>query len=142
MIWTDTYNYLNTIKDKERYGIFLDMGVGKTSLLLALIDHKFFTNVKRVLIITPKQVSLSTWQNEIKKWNNFNYMLDSVALVNGDENKRQDILKDIKEYQIHIISSSLVEWLIGKRVKKGKRVLTQVNPYTPCFGLFYNSSVP
>lgn len=135
MIWADTYNFLNKIKDKERYGIFLDMGVGKTSLLLALIDHKFFAGVKKVLIITPKQVSLSTWQNEIKKWDNFNYMLDSVALINGDENKRHDILKNTKEYQIHIISSSLVEWLVGKRVKKGKRVLTQVNPYTPKYDL-------
>jgi SNF2 family DNA or RNA helicase len=135
MIWNDTYNFLDTIKDKDRYGIFLDMGVGKTSLLLALIDHKFFYNVKRVLIITPKQVSLSTWQNEIKKWDNFGYMKDSVQLINGDEGKRIQTLKDIGEYQIHIISSSLVEWLVGKRVKKGKRVLMQVNPYTPKYDL-------
>ena len=47
---------------------FLDMGVGKTSLL-ALCDYKIFSEgVKKILIVAPKKVTLSTWQNEIKKW--------------------------------------------------------------------------
>jgi GTPase SAR1 family protein len=70
MIWKDENNFLETIKDQKRFGVFLDMGVGKTSLLLALADQKFFDGVKKILIITPKKVSLSTWQNEIKKWKN------------------------------------------------------------------------
>lgn len=135
MIWTDTYNFLDTIKDEKRYGIFLDMGVGKTSLLLALFDHKFFSGVKKILIITPKQVSLSTWQNEISKWENFSYMMNSVDLINGSEEQRNKILQETKEYQIHIISSALTQWLVGKKVKKGKRFLTQVNPYTPQYDL-------
>lgn len=135
MIWKDTYNFLDTIKDKKRYGIFLDMGVGKTSLLLSLIDHKFFSGVKKVLIITPKQVSLSTWQEEIKKWDNFNYMIDSVKLIHGNEDKRNKILSDVKEFQIHIISSSLVEWLSGKRVRKGKRFVKEKNKLTPDYDL-------
>ena len=135
MIWTDTYGLLDTIKDQERYGIFLDMGVGKTSLLLALIDHKFFNGVKKVLIITPKQVSLSTWQNEINKWDNFKYMSDSVALISGNENKRVDTLKSTQDFQIHIISSSLTEWLVGKRVKRGKRNVLIDNLYTPEYDL-------
>jgi SNF2 family DNA or RNA helicase len=135
MIWNDTYNFLDTIKDEKRYGIFLDMGVGKTSLLLALFDHKFFNGVKKVLIITPKKVSLSTWQNEIKKWDNFKYMLNNVSLISGTEEQRNQTLQNVKEYQIHIISSSLTEWLVGKKVKKGKRILTQTNPYTPQYDL-------
>jgi SNF2 family DNA or RNA helicase len=133
--WTDTYGLLEQIKDRSRYGIFLDMGVGKTSLLLALIDHKFFTGTKKVLIITPKQVSLSTWQNEIKKWSNFNYMLDSVELIVGDEDKRNDILKRTKEFQIHIVSSSLTEWMVGKRVKMGRKTVMISNLYTPEYDL-------
>ena len=43
MIWTDTHGFLEKIKHKKKYGIFLDMGVGKTSLLLALCDYKIFS---------------------------------------------------------------------------------------------------
>lgn len=135
MLWNDTYGLLNQIKDQNRYGIFLDMGVGKTSLLLALIDHKFFSGVKKVLIITPKQVSLSTWQNEIKKWDNFHYMKDSVDLINGTEKKRIEILKETKDFQIHIVSSSLTEWMVGKRKKRGKAYIQEKNAYTPNYDL-------
>lgn len=120
MIWTDRDGFLEIIKDQTHYGIFLDMGTGKTSLLLALIDYKmlFTTHVKKVLIIAPKQVSLSTWQNEMRKFKNFNYMLDYIDLINGDENERNAILKKTKENCIHIISSSQVAWLYGKKVRK------------------------
>ena len=58
MKWKDEDGFLAQIKNEERFGIFLDMGTGKTSLTLALIDHKFFVkNYKKVLIITPKAVS-------------------------------------------------------------------------------------
>jgi SNF2 family DNA or RNA helicase len=118
MIWKDNDGFLETIKDESRYGIFLDMGVGKTSLLLALADYKFFGGVKRILIITPKKVSLSTWQNEIKKWKNFNYMESVLNLIEGTEEERIELLKKTGEFCIHIISSSLTEWLYGSRAKK------------------------
>ena len=85
--WVDTDGFLEKIKDKDRYGIFLDMGVGKTSLMLALIDHKFFHDVKKVLIVTPKTVSEATWQTEIAKWSNFNYLSSVLTLIEGTENR-------------------------------------------------------
>jgi SNF2 family DNA or RNA helicase len=118
MIWNDNDKFLETIKDENRFGIFLDMGVGKTSLLLALADYKFFNGVKRILIITPKKVSLSTWQNEIKKWKNFNYMETVVSLIEGTEEERIELLDKKGEFCIHIISSSLTEWLYGTTKKK------------------------
>lgn len=118
MLWKDEDGFLDVIKDEHKYGIFLDMGVGKTALLLALADYKFFNNVKRILIITPKKVSLSTWQNEIRKWQNFNYMESVVTLIDGNETQRIAKLKATGSFCIHIISSSLTEWLTGKYIKK------------------------
>ncbi|NBK98763.1 MAG: DEAD/DEAH box helicase [Erysipelotrichia bacterium] len=129
--WTDEYGFLETIKDQSKYGIFLDMGVGKTSLLLALVDYNFFHEFKKVLVITPKQVSLATWQNEIKKWANFSYLSHVLNVIQGDESKRVEILQNTGEYAFHIISSSMVEWLAGKRVKKGKKTIRIKNEYTP-----------
>lgn len=136
MIWKDQDGFLDLIKDKERFGVFLDMGVGKTSLLLGLADYKFFnSNVKKILIITPKKVSLSTWQNEIRKWENFNYMLPYVNLIEGTEQQRLELLNKTGEFCIHIISSSLTEWLYGRRVRKGSKTLFIPNPSTPSYDL-------
>ncbi len=135
MIWTDKDNFFDRIKDEKKFGIFLDMGVGKTSLLLALADHKFFSGIKKILIITPKKVSLSTWQNEIKKWKNFNYMTSLVSLLDGNEKTREKKLTDINEYCIHIISSALVEWLYGKKTRKGKQIIRPRNQFTPNYDM-------
>jgi SNF2 family DNA or RNA helicase len=135
MIWTDKDDFLEIIKDKKRYGVFLDMGVGKTALLLALCDYKFFQDVKKVLIITPKMVSLSTWQDEIDKWENFSYLSQIVTLVEGTETKRNKILEQTTDFCIHIISSSLTEWLIGKKVKDGKKTKFIPNKKTPNYDL-------
>lgn len=121
MIWQDRTGYFEDMKDRRKLLVAFDMGVGKTAFLLGLIDHKIFTdNIKDILIITPKQVSLSTWQNEIKKWKNFRYMEKVVRLIHGDENKRLEILKERTPINIDIISSSLTDWLYGYRVKSGR----------------------
>lgn len=119
MKWKDEDGFLAQIKTEERFGIFLDMGTGKTSLTLALIDYKFFVeNYKRVLIITPKAVSLATWQTEIDKFSNFNYMTSILNLIQGTEKKRNKMLEETGERCIHIVSSGLVKWLVGKHVKR------------------------
>jgi len=135
MIWKDQDGFLEKIKNEQRFGIFLDMGVGKTALLLGLADYKFFNGVKKILIITPKKVSLSTWQNEIAKWENFSYMSSVVSLIEGTEDERNELLKKKGEFCIHIISSSLTEWLYGRRVRKGVSSIFAPNPFTPSYDL-------
>lgn len=136
MIWKDQDGFLEQIKDQNRFGVFLDMGVGKTALLLGLADYQFFNhNVKKILIITPKKVSLSTWQNEIAKWENFSYMSNVVSLIEGTEEERHELLKKKGEFCIHIISSSLTEWLYGRRVRKASYSIFSPNPFTPSYDL-------
>ena len=135
MIWKDQDGFLDKIKDESRYGIFLDMGVGKTSLLLALADYKFFCGVKKVLIITPKKVSLSTWQNEIDKWDNFRYMKDYLELLDGSVSHRNSCLTTVGGCAIHIISSSLTEWLYGSYSRKGSRKVFEKNHLTPDYDM-------
>jgi hypothetical protein len=119
MKWKDTEGFIARIKDEERFGIFLDTGFGKTSLNLALIDYKFFAkDYKKILIITPKEVSLSTWQREIDKWKNFKYLKPVVQLINDTPKKRKEMLEEVGEYCVHIISSGITEWMTGTYIKK------------------------
>ena len=48
-------------------GLFLRMGLGKTSIVLETLYE--LNPTYHVLIIAPKAIARCTWENEIKKWN-------------------------------------------------------------------------
>lgn len=135
--WVDKDGVLEILEKQKRFGVFWDMGTGKTALLLGLIDRKIFQGVNKILIIAPKVVTLTTWQNEIRKWSNFNYLEPIVTLIEGAEDKRIKMLQNTGNTGIciHIISSSLFTWLVGKKVKKGNRVFFIDNKYRPKYDM-------
>lgn len=47
-------------------GLFLEMGLGKTSIILEMLWE--LNPTEHVLIIAPKTIARCTWQNEIDKW--------------------------------------------------------------------------
>jgi SNF2 family DNA or RNA helicase len=104
-------NALEVIKDKKHYGIFFDMGVGKTALMLALIEYLVFDKLEanRVLIIAPASVAnkLTVWQDEIKKWDNFAYF--DYHDLSGTAKQRVEKIEGSKN-SITIMSDALVDW--------------------------------
>lgn len=48
-------------------GLFLKMGLGKTSIVLEALYE--LNPTTHVLVVAPKAIARCTWQNEIKKWN-------------------------------------------------------------------------
>lgn len=103
---------LEIIKEQRAYAIFLDMGVGKTALMLSLIEYLMFEKLENInaLIILPAQVGkvFQVWQKEIQKWDNFNFI--DFILVEGNADKRKKIISE-KNSSITIISNNLVGWL-------------------------------
>ena len=103
---------LEIIKEQRAYAIFLDMGVGKTALMLSLIEYLMFEKLENInaLIILPAQVGkvFQVWQKEIQKWDNFNFI--DFILVEGNADKRKKIISE-KKSSITIISNNLVGWL-------------------------------
>lgn len=103
---------LDLIKEEKRqYGIFLDMGVGKTALILSLIEYLVFDKLEdvRTLIIAPATVSnkLQVWQDEIQKWKNFDYF--EYQDLSGTKKQREEKLETNKS-SITIMSDALVTW--------------------------------
>ena len=86
------YEYQRTamqwILDNPRYGLFLDMGLGKTvatlTALQELIDE---CEISRTLVVAPKKVAETTWTTEAAKWNHLQGM--RVAKVMGTEKQRK-----------------------------------------------------
>ena len=51
-------------------GVYLGMGLGKTSTTLSAIFQAMFDemSINKVLIVAPKKVAEATWQDEAVKW--------------------------------------------------------------------------
>lgn len=90
--------------------IFLDMGLGKTSITLTAINDLLFDSfeVHKVLVVAPLRVAKTTWADEIRKWDHLQNLRYSVAI--GTERERIAALKTSAD--IYIINRENVQWLI------------------------------
>ena len=75
------------LKSHPVSALFLDCGLGKTSITLTAINDLLFDSfeVHKVLVIAPLRVSKNTWCDEIKKWEHLQNLKYSVAV--GTETK-------------------------------------------------------
>lgn len=92
--------------------ILLDMGMGKTSIVLTAIQelmHELF-EVRKVLIIAPLRVARNTWSAEIEKWDHLKDLCYSIVV--GSATERMKALK--KQADIYIINRENIQWLVEK----------------------------
>ena len=91
------------------YGLFLDMGLGKTVITLSAIAELMYDRfeVSRVLIIAPRAVAESTWQDEAAKWDHTRGLTFSTVL--GSAQERVVALQ--KTADCYVINRENVVWL-------------------------------
>ena len=83
-------------------GLFLDPGLGKTSVVLAAL-----TKLRaRALVIAPLRVCYSVWPREVEKWADFNHL--SVAVLHGQD-KEKALLRHA---DIDVINPEGLKWLV------------------------------
>ncbi|MFQ3903741.1 DEAD/DEAH box helicase [Staphylococcus sp. 50Mo3-1] len=106
---------IDKIIDNKRFGLFLDMGLGKTvSTLTAIEQLKYdYLDVDRVLVIAPKRVAEDTWAQEVDKWTHLTHL--DVSLVLGTPKQREKALE--KNADIYVINVDNTKW-ICERYKK------------------------
>lgn len=92
--------------------LFLDMGLGKTSITLTAVNELLFDSfeVKKVLVIAPLRVARNTWCDEIKKWDHLSNIKYSIVV--GTEKERISALNE--KADIYIINRENVDWLVNK----------------------------
>ena len=95
---------INFIKEHPIAAILLDMGMGKTSIVLAALNDLMFDSfeVTKVLIIAPLRVAKHTWSAEIQKWDQLRGLRYSIAV--GTAAERMKALQ--ADADIYIINSS------------------------------------
>ena len=92
--------------------LFLDMGLGKTSITLTAVNELLFDSfeVRKVLVIAPLRVARNTWCDEIKKWDHLSNIKYSIVV--GTEKERISALNENAD--IYIINRENVDWLVNK----------------------------
>ena len=104
------------ILDNPEAGVFLDMGMGKTSTTLTAVQelmHDYF-DVSKVLVIAPLEPAKNTWPAEIKKWDHLQDL--SYSMVIGSQKERLAGLE--RDADIYIINRENVPWLVELYKKK------------------------
>ena len=92
--------------------IFLDCGLGKTSITLTAVNDLMFDSfeIRRVLVIAPIRVASFSWPAEIEKWDHLKGIKYSVAV--GTAAERLAALK--RQADIYLINRENVQWLISE----------------------------
>lgn len=91
-------------------GLLLDLGLGKTVITLSALYELIFERfeIDRVLIIAPIRVAMTTWPNEIEKWDHLRGLTYSVVV--GTREEREAALR--KDALIYITNREQVPWLV------------------------------
>lgn len=100
------------IKEHDAAAVFLECGLGKTSITLTAIRDLMFDSFKihKVLIIGPIRVVTMSWPDEIKKWDHTSDLRYSVAV--GTESERMAALE--AQADLYLINRENVQWLVEK----------------------------
>lgn len=90
-------------------GLFIDMGLGKTISTLTAIDALMFDycEINSVLVVAPKRVAESVWQEEAEKWEHTKHLRFSKII--GNQAQRIAAIK--AKADIYIISRDNIAWL-------------------------------
>jgi len=97
------------ILNERRCGLFIGMGLGKTTTTLTAISDMLdgFT-ARRVLVIAPLRVANSVWAQETRRWAHLNHLAVSVC-TGSDKARRAALCVDA---DIYVINRENVPWLV------------------------------
>lgn len=103
---------IDKIINNKKYGLFLEMGTGKTvSTLTAIEKLKYdYLEVDKVLVIAPKRVAEDTWAQEIDKWSHLSHL--TISLVLGTSKQRTEALA--KDADIYVTNKENTKWICEK----------------------------
>lgn len=98
---------IQKIIENNKYGLFLDMGLGKTVSTLTAFSELQLLDTDKMLVIAPLNVAKDTWADEINKWEHLKHL--RVSKVLGTPKQRIEALKI--DADIYITNKENTKWL-------------------------------
>jgi len=116
---TDLHPYqehaINFIMEEERCGLFLGLGLGKTtSTLTALQDLSDSMAISKALVIAPLRVANTVWKQETAKWRHLKDL--KVSICTGNETQRLAGLNVTAD--VYVINRENIPWLVALYKKR------------------------
>ena len=71
---------IEAIKQTPQIALFLEMGLGKTSVTLTAISDMIGFDISNVLVIAPLRVAQTVWDAEAEKWDHTQFLRFSKIL--------------------------------------------------------------
>lgn len=101
---------IDRIIKTPKLGLFLDMGLGKTSIVLSAVKELKYNRfaVSKVLVIAPKKVAEGTWSKEKDKWEQTKSL--RISKILGGEKKRIKALYETAD--VYIVNRENTVWLV------------------------------
>jgi len=101
------------ILENPRCAVYADMGLGKTCATLNAIDGLMILGEvdasRPVLVIAPKRVAVSTWPDEVRKWQHLSHI--RVEPITGTAPQREAALRQPAE--VYTINYEQLAWLVA-----------------------------
>ncbi|MBM0342498.1 SNF2-related protein [Staphylococcus pseudintermedius] len=104
---------IDKIIENKKYGLFLDMGLGKTVSTLTAFSDLQLLDTEKMLVIAPLNVAKDTWADEIDKWEHLKHL--RVSKVLGTPKQRLAALN--KEADIYVTNKKNTKWLCDQYKK-------------------------
>ena len=97
------------IKDRKGSALFLDMGLGKTTITLtAILDILNDFEVIKPIIVAPLRVANTVWHNESDDWSHLEEL--GFSIITGTEKERVSALN--KKADVYVINRENIQWLV------------------------------
>lgn len=100
------------LKDNPFSALFIDMGLGKTvssaTLIVDLLNDFEIGEGKKVLVVGPKKVALTTWPDEFRQWRHLAPFVPEVIHVSDDDKRLKVAYREAKGYAnngLHYVGS-------------------------------------
>lgn len=108
---------IDFLQENNASALLLDMGLGKTAIVLQTIHDNMFSqfDTRKTIVVAPKNVALITWPNEINKWRQFRDI--SFTVLHG-QNKDSKLLQ---RKDLYIINYEGLPWLAKQYQDKDLR---------------------
>lgn len=100
------------VYDNPAYGVFMEMGLGKTVVILTAILDLFDMGeiTKGVLVVSTKNIANNVWDSEVENWRHLKSL--KVVPIFGTPKQRLRLLR--QPANIHCISVDNFAWLLGE----------------------------
>src|SRR3954470_24044479 len=84
--------------DTPKSALFVDMGLGKTSVVLTVLDHLFtHGQAEKALIVAPLRVAIQTWPTELAEWRHTLWMPYTLIRARPGKLFRETMRRKMRE---------------------------------------------